>query len=269
MDQVLKTRAITALVFSAIVLSMLAAGKWGILLLLVIVFAGGSYEYIKISGGSTRNALMGLGMSTLLFIGLLLFPPINAVKEVILGCTLLTYVWLLSTLFTRQWLPLEKWHPFAPVIYPGMALVLPLVWQSDLVWTSNFWLFTVLLIWVSDTGAYLVGRKLGKTKLFERISPKKTWEGTIGAGLFTVGAGLGIYLLSESFSMQFWLIASIIIWIFGSLGDLFESSLKRHFGVKDSGSFMPGHGGFLDRFDSLIVAIPFLILLLKVFKYIV
>lgn len=115
-----------------------------------------------------------------------------------------------------------------------------------------------ILLWSSDTGAYLSGKFFGKHKLFERISPKKTWEGTIGGGILAL---LSAYLLSQFFqnlSLSNWLIIAVLTVIFGGLGDLVESMHKRNLNVKDSGNLLPGHGGILDRFDGLFVAIPFI-----------
>jgi phosphatidate cytidylyltransferase len=113
-----------------------------------------------------------------------------------------------------------------------------------------------LLIWANDTGAYLSGVSFGKHKLFERISPKKTWEGFIGGVIVAVIIAL---LLSDWLGVVDqiqWIIISVIISISGTYGDLIESMLKRSTGVKDSGNIMPGHGGFLDRFDSAIISFP-------------
>ncbi len=113
-----------------------------------------------------------------------------------------------------------------------------------------------LLIWTNDTMAYLTGRALGRTPFFPRISPKKTWEGTIGGVVFTVALAALIGPKLGGWSQQGWIVAALIVGVFGTLGDLAESMLKRSVGVKDSGSIMPGHGGFLDRFDSFIFAMP-------------
>jgi phosphatidate cytidylyltransferase len=107
----------------------------------------------------------------------------------------------------------------------------------------------LIIIWINDTFAYLVGRSIGKKKLFERVSPKKTIEGFIGGLLF---AAIGGILLSRFYlteSIIKWIVIALIISIFGTLGDLIESKFKRNAGVKDSGAIMPGHGGFLDRLD--------------------
>lgn len=125
--------------------------------------------------------------------------------------------------------------------------------------SSSDWLIIsgmFLIIWSNDTFAYLSGRFFGKHKLFERISPKKTWEGTIGGFIFAIIAGL-VYAFFTEESFLFWGIGACIISIGGVLGDLIESKIKRITGVKDSGSIMPGHGGILDRFDAIMFAAPF------------
>lgn len=113
-----------------------------------------------------------------------------------------------------------------------------------------------ILHWSSDTFAYLVGRKLGKTKLFERISPKKTIEGSVGAMLLTAGAAWIIAQFWDDVSVIDWMVIAVLIVIFGTLGDLTESLLKRNLNIKDSGNILPGHGGILDRFDGFFISVP-------------
>jgi len=115
----------------------------------------------------------------------------------------------------------------------------------------------ILLVWANDTGAYLVGSRVGKRKLFPSVSPNKTWEGTIGGIVLAVLAGWGVYALGWFDSLQDGVILGLIVGIIGTIGDLVESALKRNFDVKDSGSILPGHGGALDRFDSFIFLLPF------------
>lgn len=114
-----------------------------------------------------------------------------------------------------------------------------------------------LILWASDTGAYLAGRQFGKHKLFERISPKKTWEGSIGGLLsaFLLGYICSVYY--TDFSIIQWQIIAVIIVITGTFGDLIESMLKRSLNIKDTGSILPGHGGLLDRLDGLFISVPF------------
>ncbi len=124
-------------------------------------------------------------------------------------------------------------------------------------------LSTFISIWASDSFAYFVGRSIGKHKLFERISPKKSWEGAIG-GFFgaIVGFALPVYYLAPAFSFTLSLILGGLIGIVGPLGDLSESQLKRDAGIKDSSNIIPGHGGVLDRFDSMLFAAPTVLIVL-------
>ena len=123
-------------------------------------------------------------------------------------------------------------------------------WQPDIIF------FPFLLVWFNDTFAYLFGSKFGKHKLFPRISPKKSWEGTIGGGLTTLVGGLLIAPHIEGLSYIDTTVISAIVIVFGSFGDLVESMFKRCIEIKDSGHIMPGHGGVLDRLDSILYALP-------------
>ena len=132
---------------------------------------------------------------------------------------------------------------------------------------TNYVAFKILgiifLLWVNDTGAYLGGSLFGKHKLFERVSPGKTWEGTIIGAAFCIGLGF-ILNIDNTFSSQWtWPLIALCIGVLGTIGDLIESLLKRRAGVKDSGALMPGHGGMFDRFDSLLFVSPFIFVLLK------
>ncbi len=124
-----------------------------------------------------------------------------------------------------------------------------------------------ILIWTSDTFAYLVGRQFGKHKLFERISPKKTIEGFLGSVFFTLIAASILSVYFTNTSLVFWLILALIISVFGVIGDLVESLFKRQSGIKDSSHLIPGHGGFLDRLDSVLFVAPFIYAFLYLTKY--
>ncbi len=125
----------------------------------------------------------------------------------------------------------------------------------------------IFSIWINDTMAYIVGSMIGKTP-FSKISPKKTWEGTIGGALLcivVIGLSATLIPVTKSIAWYHWVSIAAICAVFGTLGDLLESKLKRIAGIKDSGTIMPGHGGFLDRFDSLLIATPFVWLYIKLF----
>ena len=125
-----------------------------------------------------------------------------------------------------------------------------------------------LLIWTNDSFAYLIGKNFGKQKLFASISPKKTIEGFLGGVFFSAIVSYFIALLAPSLSFSNWLIISVLVSVFGTLGDLVESKYKRKASVKDSGKIMPGHGGMLDRLDSAIFAAPFIYLFLRILNYV-
>jgi phosphatidate cytidylyltransferase len=159
----------------------------------------------------------------------------------------------------------KKENPFSNIAFGLTGIlytVLPFALLSRIALHGGSYEYQLLLgyfvlIWTSDTFAYLTGRKLGRTKLFERISPGKTWEGSIGGAMAT---GLLSYLLWCWYpdpGLQVWMGMALIILVTGTMGDLCESLLKRSIGVKDSGSFMPGHGGLLDRFDAVLLSAPF------------
>jgi len=130
------------------------------------------------------------------------------------------------------------------------------------------WHFPVLLVgfflltWLYDTGAYLFGKQFGKHKFFERISPKKTWEGIIAGVIVALATAVGLHYLAPEIILADWFAIAILIIIFGTFGDLIESLFKRSLNIKDSGSILPGHGGILDRFDAIFVSVPFVFLYL-------
>lgn len=133
----------------------------------------------------------------------------------------------------------------------------------DTEYNSDLLISVLILMWSNDTGAYLVGKSMGKHKLFERISPRKTWEGSIGGGIVTLIMAYVVnrYILEIDFLDCIFL--SLFIVFFGTLGDLTESMFKRSANVKDSSDLLPGHGGILDRFDSLLLAAPFIYFYLR------
>jgi len=150
--------------------------------------------------------------------------------------------------------------PFSAFSRTGLDSLLP---HESIVFSPGIIIGFFLLLWANDTGAYLTGITIGRHRLFERISPKKSWEGFFG-GVIT--AAIVAWLLSDLLGVverKHWVIISLIISVAGTYGDLVESMLKRSLGVKDSGTIMPGHGGFLDRFDSTIIAFPLVYLFIS------
>ncbi len=158
-------------------------------------------------------------------------------------------------------------YTFLGVIYVALpfALIIILAFLNSTNFSWQRPLGCLFLLWASDTGAYFAGTKFGKTKLFERVSPKKSWEGSVGGFLASM---LVSFILSKYFTDLLpwqWFGCGAIIVVAGTYGDLVESLFKRSIKIKDSASTIPGHGGFLDRFDGLLLSIPFIITFLKLF----
>lgn len=164
-----------------------------------------------------------------------------------------------SVLYTA--LPFSMF-PFAAFSRTGLNSILT---HPGITFSPGIIIGFFILIWANDTGAYLTGMTFGRHKLMERISPKKTWEGFLGGLIIAI---LAAWFLSGWLGVVdriHWVLISMIVSVAGTYGDLVESMLKRSTGVKDSGTIMPGHGGFLDRFDSAIISFPLVYLFLSLF----
>ena len=183
---------------------------------------------------------------------------------------LLTIIYLfISELYLRAENPINNWaYSMLSQMYIALPFstinALAFMQQGDgtVAFTSILPLSVFIFLWVSDTGAYCCGSLLGKHKLFPRVSPGKSWEGSIGGGIFVlIAAALVWYLTGGNgegsvLSLPAWLGLGLVVVVFGTWGDLVESLFKRHLGIKDSGNILPGHGGMLDRFASSLMAFP-------------
>ncbi|MES2747962.1 MAG: phosphatidate cytidylyltransferase [Bacteroidota bacterium] len=195
----------------------------------------------------------------------------------LLGFTLLTSIALLKLLFNTSKVQLSSLEKYAYVlgyiIFPFILIAKIPFSGAD--FRPKIIISIFILIWTNDTFAYVVGKSIGKRKLFEKISPKKTIEGFLGGLFFSIIAGILIskfyFNPSEQHSVKsifIWSVTAAIITLFSTLGDLIESKFKRLAGVKDSGNIMPGHGGMLDRLDSIIFVAPFIFLFYQILYYV-
>jgi phosphatidate cytidylyltransferase len=148
--------------------------------------------------------------------------------------------------------------PFLVWVTAGFSSMHLLAWPpgNHGAYTSSWILYTFYFLWMNDTLAYVTGRLAGKHPLWPRVSPAKTWEGSLGGAFFTLALALVFSRIDARLSPVEWILFALLVILFGSLGDFLESMLKRRAGVKDSGSMLPGHGGVLDRFDSFLLAMP-------------
>jgi phosphatidate cytidylyltransferase len=246
----------------------------------LILLIGTQYEYYSIIGSTGVNprkaAGMLLGISAYIISALVALSIIPA-RSFLLLIPLMTLIMILE-LYMGQDRPFDSLaHTFFPLVYTALPFSLfpfaafsregleSLLPHAGIIFSPGIIIGFFLLIWASDTGAYLSGISFGRTRLMARISPNKTWEGFIG-GLIT--SVMVAWLLSRWFgvvSTGEWIAVSVIISVAGTYGDLIESMLKRSAGIKDSGRIMPGHGGFLDRFDSTIISFPLVYLFISLF----
>lgn len=164
---------------------------------------------------------------------------------------------IVAELFRKKSNPLHNWAYFLMgQIYVALpfSLLNLILFIND--WQPIILLAVFVTIWVNDTGAYLFGISFGKHRMFERVSPKKSWEGFVGGAFTALISGFIFSRFIQDLSLLEWFIFSEIIVIAGTLGDLIESLMKRTVNIKDSGNVIPGHGGLLDRFDSMLLAAP-------------
>ncbi len=158
----------------------------------------------------------------------------------------------------------NPFHNIAFILFGQIFIALPFSLLNAIAVAEIYWLFALfMLIWVYDSCAYMVGVMFGKHRLFERISPKKSWEGFIGGFILTLVATLIFAYFTPDIAIWKWLLFGVLIVILGTWGDLTESLLKRTVEIKDSGNILPGHGGVLDRFDSLLLLVPIIYFFLQ------
>ena len=184
--------------------------------------------------------------------------------------TIFVLLFLIKDLFSEKTIPLlitKRYINTTFYLSSGFIFII-LIANYFEEFNPSILLGAFILVWVNDSFAYLVGKNFGKQKLFPSISPKKTVEGFLGGLLFATISSYFIAKYTEVLNFTSWLILAIIVSVFGTIGDLIESKYKRQAGAKDSGSIMPGHGGLLDRLDSIIFAAPFIYLFLRLLKYV-
>lgn len=291
--QTFKTRALTAIIFAAVMLVGLLWNHWSFFVLFSIIHFGCWIEYQKLV------ALIDPGYKEItpfhkygvMIAGWCLMLWFSSDAYSIFGMRLHEIGWWLGLiiafilpitelLFTKNIQLKNIGHSVFGLVYISLSWGLmmdlygiktnnPVLYKESNLYLIYFPLVLIGCMWINDTMAYIVGSFIGKTPL-SKISPKKTWEGTIGGVILSAAiVGYASYIVDEWFvfgqPLFFWLILALIAAIAGTFGDLLESKLKRLAGVKDSGSLMPGHGGFLDRFDSLLLAVPFVWLYVQLF----
>lgn len=260
-------RVITGIIFGVVLIGSIICSPFSFGLLFCLISAMATAEFCNLmnrqEGIEINRNLCVLG-STILFL-CFFYYGIYPVQTGIFSIYLVVFIYLMiRELYLKKDNPLNNWaYAMLSQIYVGLpfALLNVLAFQDNGAYSAPQYVFIMplsifIFIWMNDSFAYFTGMLLGKHRLFERISPKKSWEGSIGGGVFCIGAAFVLAHFFPIMSTGLWVGLALVVVVFGTWGDLTESLMKRFLGIKDSGNILPGHGGLLDRFDSAIMAIP-------------
>ncbi|MGG0657968.1 phosphatidate cytidylyltransferase [Rummeliibacillus pycnus] len=257
----MKQRIITAIIAAALFIPFVIYGQLPFTILIYAMAAVGLYEILKMR---TISLFSVPGIIALFTLFIILMPDdwANTVHEVtnyskieyvfIATILLLIYTVLVKNKFTFD----DVGFLLASAMYVGIGFHFFITTRAE---GLAYVVYALVIVWTTDSGAYFIGRKLGKNKLWPEISPNKTIEGFVGGIVVAIISAIIFQLIAEiDKSYVTLIIVTIVASVFGQLGDLVESAIKRHYGVKDSGKILPGHGGILDRFDSLLFVLPLL-----------
>lgn len=238
-------RVLAAVVLAPLAIAIAYAGGWLWAVLVTLAAIGLYVEWLTIVGAARAMRVVALGVAALLVAGFCLAAGRIDAAFVVLAVGLIV-VALIS--------PERRSWTATGFVYAAAALIASVAVRLDPVWGFTALMFVLLIVWVTDIGGYFAGRGIGGPKLWPRVSPKKTWAGAIGGFVasLVVAAGFVAFDLGKAAPL---LLLAAGLSIASQLGDLFESAVKRRFGVKDSSQIIPGHGGLLDRLDGFVAAV--------------
>ena len=256
-------RTLSGAVLVAIIIACVLISPWTCWALALLIIGVGTFEMSRLMHVNSPwqllfGELLSLGTFAVASLGLMSHMPVSTLMVIV--PMLLFLLALFST--TDDFKTIASFN-FASIAFLSIPCYF-MIWLRE-VHSPQMLLMVFILLWANDTFAYLTGRLLGKHKLFKRISPGKTIEGSIGGLVLTMVAMVIFNYFVGMFPMKAAVGIALIAVVFGTLGDLCESMLKRQAGVKDSGRLIPGHGGILDRFDSVLFAMPFVCMYLLMF----
>lgn len=263
-------RAITGVLFVAILVGCILYNPLSFGILFTIISALTIYEFGQLvnmrAEGVNINKMITMLGGAYLFLAIMGFCTNEGQEgsKIFIPYVLLLLYMMISELYLKKENPILNWaYSMFSQLYIGLpfAMLNILAFNYDPTYSSVSYnpilpLSIFIFLWLNDTSAYCIGSLIGKHRLFERISPKKSWEGSIGGGVVAIGVSFVLAHYFPFMSMWEWAGLALVVVIFGTWGDLTESLLKRQLHVKDSGTILPGHGGMLDRFDSALMAIP-------------
>jgi len=268
------TRTITGIVLVVVMLTAILASSYSYAILFLIILIVSIHEFTNLFKESEvrPNRYFSYLVSIVLFIATFLIAKGIIEIKYFLGVLPFFLMIMAAELYRKKDKAVENIAvTIFSIIYLAIPislinfLVFPEILLSGKAYTPKLLIALFSLIWIYDSGAYLVGVSIGKHRLFERISPKKSWEGAIGGTLIAITASYFISGFIPEIKLTHWIAISVLTVVSSTFGDLTESMFKRYFGIKDSGNILPGHGGVLDRFDSLFFAAPVFVVYLKLF----
>lgn len=264
-------RLLTGIIFLVIVIGAIIINPITLASIFYIVAILGLLEYYSLCkiGGVHPQGTLGVITATTLYLTIELVK-LDAIPTVGIAISIPFFVSIfIYELFRKRPDPFTNIaHTVIGIIYIVAPLALLNVFSFEQLVNDHqrdVVLGFFIILWLNDTGAYVFGKLFGKHKIFPRVSPKKTWEGSIGGALASLSGAMVIALKFSDVALYHWIILSLIIVIFGSLGDMVESLLKRSLKIKDSSNILPGHGGILDRFDGVLIASPMVFTYLMIF----
>ena len=277
-------RAITGIIFVGVLIGCILGGPISFTLLFALITALTIHEFgviISKQPDVEINKPICMLAGVFLFFGFAYLGVMPGQTEILIPYLFLIIYLLVSELYLKKKNPLNNWaYAMMSQIYIALSFAMLNVLAYHSIGNegelSNYQvqynpilpLSIFIFTWINDTGAYCTGMLFGKHRLFERISPKKSWEGSIGGGVFSIIAAIVMAHYFPFMPISIWIGLALTVVIFGTLGDLTESLLKRTIGIKDSGTILPGHGGMLDRFDSTLMAVPAAVVYLYIISFI-
>lgn len=277
-------RAITGIIFVGVLIGCILGGPISFTLLFALITALTIHEFgviISKQPDVEINKPICMLAGVFLFFGSAYLGVMPGQTEILIPYLFLIIYLLVSELYLKKKNPLNNWaYAMMSQIYIALSFAMLNVLAYHSIGNegelSNYQvqynpilpLSIFIFTWINDTGAYCTGMLFGKHRLFERISPKKSWEGSIGGGVFSIIAAIVMAHYFPFMPISIWIGLALTVVIFGTLGDLTESLLKRTIGIKDSGNILPGHGGMLDRFDSTLMAVPAAVVYLYIISFI-
>ncbi len=267
----LQQRTVTGLAGVIVIISCIVFSDWTCLLLFCAISALTQIEFYRLLGLDGNQPLTYYGTfcgTVLMILAYLIEQDMIAFENYFLISPIMSMIFLIKLYKKRDLKPfMNIGFTFLGIIYVALPFSLIIVMSlRGGSYNYEIVLGSLLLLWASDIGGYFAGTKFGKRKLFERISPKKSWEGSMGSACFAAVVAFGLGVFFKTYEPWKWYCIGAIIVVVGTYGDLVESLFKRSIAIKDSGSSIPGHGGFLDRFDGLLLSTPFIITFIKIFS---